>query len=244
MKSNGHIQLSKLTKFYREGQNKRSVLDALDLSVEEGEILVLLGRSGSGKSTLLNLISGIDKPDAGEVVIGGTDLTKLNEKNRTLYRRKNIGFVFQSFNLISTLTAEENVHLPLTLKGEHEGDSQAVAQKFLSEVGLGDRCDSYPDRLSGGEQQRVAIARALANEPLLILADEPTGNLDYKTGQTILEMLETLVRQNNRTIILATHDREICKIADRVLELREGTLHEADNAADPARESVEQRTQP
>ncbi len=231
MSTDTHIQLNKLTKFYREGENKRSVLDELDLSIEEGEILALLGRSGSGKSTLLNLISGIDKPSSGEVIIGGTDLTTLNERNRTLYRRKNIGFVFQSFNLISTLTAEENVHLPLTLKGGDEGDNQAIAQKFLDEVGLGDRCDSYPDRLSGGEQQRVAIARALANEPILILADEPTGNLDYKTGQNILEMLHTMVRQNGRTIILATHDHEICKIADRVLELREGKLQQTGNVA-------------
>ncbi len=219
-----HIQLNNLTKSYKEGEKIRSVLDALNLSVEEGEMIVLLGRSGSGKSTLLNLISGIDKPDMGEVVIGGTNLAELNEKNRTLFRRKNIGFVFQSFNLISTLTAHENVLLPLKLKGVTDEKTLNKAQQFLQEVGLGDRGESYPDRLSGGEQQRVAIARALAHEPMLILADEPTGNLDYETGQQVLDILHNLVRENGRTIILATHDHDICKIADRVLELKGGKL--------------------
>lgn len=226
MDKEGHIKLNKLTKSYQEGDKTRAVLDEMDLSVKEGELIVLLGRSGSGKSTLLNLVSGIDKPDSGEVVIGGTDLAKLNEKDGTLFRRKNIGFVFQSFNLISTLTAHENVLLPLKLKGANDEETLSKAQRFLDEVGLGDRGDSYPDRLSGGEQQRVAIARALAHEPMLILADEPTGNLDYETGKTILDILKNLVRKNGRTIILATHDRDICKIADRVLEIRGGKLRE------------------
>lgn len=226
MKKEAHIQLIKLTKSYQEGDKTRAVLDEMNLSVKEGELIVLLGRSGSGKSTLLNLVSGIDKPDSGEVVIGGTDLAKLNEKDRTLFRRKNIGFVFQSFNLISTLTAHENVLLPLKLKGADDNETLGKAQQFLDEVGLGDRGDSYPDRLSGGEQQRVAIARALAHEPMLILADEPTGNLDFETGKKILDILNNLVRKNGRTIILATHDRDICKIADRVLEIRGGKLKE------------------
>ncbi|MCH2448584.1 MAG: ABC transporter ATP-binding protein [Gracilimonas sp.] len=226
MSNEAHIQLNKLTKSYQEGDKTRAVLDEMNLSVKEGELIVLLGRSGSGKSTLLNLVSGIDKPDSGEVVIGGTDLAKLNEKDRTLFRRKNIGFVFQSFNLITTLTAHENVILPLKLKGVSDDETLSKAQQFLDEVGLGDRGDSYPDRLSGGEQQRVAIARALAHEPMLILADEPTGNLDYETGKTILDILNNLVRKNGRTIILATHDRDICNIADRVLEIRGGKLRE------------------
>nr|WP_246138192.1 ABC transporter ATP-binding protein [Fodinibius salinus] len=227
-----HIQLKQLTKIYQEGEKSRSVLDELNLSVQEGEMLVLLGRSGSGKSTMLNLVSGVDKPDSGEVRIGGTDLTTLNEKNRTLFRRNNIGFVYQSFNLISTLTAHENVLLPLKLKGIKDSQTLDNAQQFLDEVGLGDRGDSYPDRLSGGEQQRVAIARALANEPMLILADEPTGNLDYKTGRDILSVLNDLVRKNGRTMIIATHDHDICNIADRVLELKGGKLHEVDNVAE------------
>lgn len=234
MKKEAHIQLVKLTKKYKEGDKIRSVLDEMELSVKEGELIVLLGRSGSGKSTMLNLVSGIDKPDSGQVIIGGTDLAKLNEKDRTLFRRKNIGFVFQSFNLISTLTARENVLLPLKLKGNSDAVSNEIADRFLNEVGLGDRGDSYPDRLSGGEQQRIAIARALAHEPMLILADEPTGNLDYETGSTILDILNKLVRENGRTIILATHDRDICKIADRVLEIRGGKLQEIENTAEVA----------
>lgn len=228
-----YITLRNLTKSYTEGGQRRSVLDKLNLSVEEGEMIVLLGRSGSGKSTLLNLISGIDQPDSGNVIIGGTDLTTMGEKNRTLFRRKNIGFIFQSFNLISTLTAQENVLLPLNLKGDTNANTLNKVQQFLDDVGLGHRGESYPDLLSGGEQQRVAIARALANEPMLILADEPTGNLDYKTGQNVLRILHNLVRQNGRTMIIATHDQEICKIADRVLELQGGQLQEVEHSAEP-----------
>ncbi|MBD3617758.1 MAG: ABC transporter ATP-binding protein [Gracilimonas sp.] len=231
MKDKAYIRLNKLTKSYQEGDKTRAVLDDLELSITEGELIVLLGRSGSGKSTLLNLVSGIDKPDSGAVIIGGTNLAELNEKERTLFRRKNIGFVFQSFNLISTLNAYENVLLPLKLKGVTDEETLSKADQFLQDVGLGDRGDSYPDRLSGGEQQRVAIARALAHEPMLILADEPTGNLDYETGKQILDILENLVRKNGRTIILATHDRDICKIADRVLEIRGGKLTEVEDSA-------------
>lgn len=225
MKKETHISLVKVNKSYQEGENVRTVLKDLELRVSEGELIVLLGRSGSGKSTMLNVISGIDQPDSGQINIGGSDLAKLNEKQRTLFRRKNIGFIFQSFNLISTLTAEENVLLPLKLKGVEDKDLLQKARAFLDEVGLGNRSDSYPDRLSGGEQQRVAIARALAHEPMLILADEPTGNLDYETGKKILDILNRLVRNNGRTIILATHDRDICSIADRVVELQGGKLH-------------------
>ncbi|WP_440998540.1 ABC transporter ATP-binding protein [Fodinibius sp. SL11] len=228
MKKQDHIQLKSLTKSYKEGDKSRSVLDKLDLSIEEGEMIVLLGRSGSGKSTLLNIVSGIDRPDSGKVIIGETDLSNMDEKNRTLFRRKGIGFVFQSFNLIPTLTALENVLLPLKLKGDDDRNIADKAQQYLDQVGLGDRGESYPDRLSGGEQQRVAIARALAHEPMLILADEPTGNLDYETGRTILDMLNSLVRKNGRTMIIATHDRDICKIADRVVELKSGKLHDVE----------------
>jgi len=220
------VELKNLNTSYDEGSKQRQVLRDLALEVSEGQMLVLLGRSGSGKSTLLNLLSGIDRPDAGQVLIYGTDIAALSEKERTLFRRNQIGFVFQSFNLISTLTAFENVMLPLRLKGSVDSKSEALAMHFLSEVGLEDRKNSYPDRLSGGEQQRVAIARALAHKPSFILADEPTGNLDYKTGASILSMLADLVRKNNRTMIIATHDREMGQIADRVLELREGQLHE------------------
>ncbi len=225
MSSKPIIQLKQLSKSYQEGNKRRLVLNELELSVAEGQMYVLLGRSGSGKSTMLNLLSGIDQPDTGQVIIDGTDISKMNEKDRTKYRRDNIGFVFQSFNLISTLTVFENVVLPLSLKGDNPAESKQKAQFFLDQVGLGDRGGSYPDRLSGGEQQRVAIARALAHEPKFILADEPTGNLDYKTGSLVLNMLSDLIRDNSRTMIIATHDREMAQIADQVLELREGSLH-------------------
>lgn len=232
MSSKPIIQLKRLSKSYQEGNKRRLVLNELDLSVAEGQMYVLLGRSGSGKSTMLNLLSGIDQPDTGQVIIAGTDISNMNEKNRTKYRRDNIGFVFQSFNLISTLTAFENVVLPLSLKGDDPAESEQKAQFFLDQVDLGDRGESYPDRLSGGEQQRVAIARALAHEPKFILADEPTGNLDYKTGSIVLKMLGDLVRENGRTMIIATHDREIGQIADQVLELREGSLHTMNTTLD------------
>jgi putative ABC transport system ATP-binding protein len=232
MSSKPIIQLKRLSKSYQEGNKRRLVLNELDLSVAESQMYVLLGRSGSGKSTMLNLLSGIDQPDTGQVIIAGTDISKMNEKDRTKYRRDNIGFVFQSFNLISTLTAFENVVLPLSLKGDDPVESEQKAQFFLDQVDLGDRGGSYPDRLSGGEQQRVAIARALAHEPKFILADEPTGNLDYKTGSMVLKMLGNLVRENGRTMIIATHDREMGQIADQVLELREGSLHTMNTSLD------------
>ncbi len=218
------VQVHDLHKTYREGDRQREVLKGLGFEVRKGELVVLLGRSGSGKSTLLNLVSGIDLPDAGRVVIGGTDLTGLSEQKRTLFRREHIGFVFQSFNLIPTLTVEENILLPLELNGRTGRAEHEQALSFLDAVDLRDRADSFPDRLSGGEQQRVAVARALAHDPLFILADEPTGNLDYQTGRQVLDVLDRLIHKAGRTMLIATHDRDILDLADRVLTLREGRL--------------------
>jgi len=228
------VQLRGLTKGYQEGEQFRTVLDGLNLTIGKGEMVVLLGRSGSGKSTLLNLISGIDKADAGEVIIGDTNLTTRSEHVRTLFRREHIGFVFQSFNLIPTLTVEENVLLPLELNRRSGREDRERALHFLDEVGLGDRHDTFPDRLSGGEQQRVAIARALAHDPLLILADEPTGNLDYETGQQVLDVLDRLVRKAGRTMLVATHDHDLRAVADRVLFLQGGTLDVYDSQSVPS----------
>ena len=196
------------------------------MAVREGEFVVLLGRSGSGKSTLLNLLSGMDLPTSGEVMIGGKNLTTLSEHDRTLFRRKHIGFVFQSLNLIPTLTVAENILMPLELNGRMSREEQEEALRYLDHVGLEDRAESFPDRLSGGEQQRVAIARALGHDPLLILADEPTGNLDYKTGQHVMDLLNRLVRDKGKTILVVTHDRDLISLADRVLSLQGGRLEE------------------
>ena len=218
------VQLQDLTKTYQEGERERTVLRQLNATIHNGEFVVLMGRSGAGKSTLLNLVSGIDRPTAGAVIVGDTNLTTLSEHERTLFRRRHIGFVFQAFNLIPTLTVEENITLPLELSGEVDAASRERALSVLDEVGLRDRADSFPDRLSGGEQQRVAIARALAHDPLLILTDEPTGNLDYDTGRQVLDLLQRLVREHGKTMLVATHDRSMVRAADRVLTLQSGTL--------------------
>ncbi len=222
------LQLTDVTKTYREGDAERAVLRDLSLALARGTTAVLMGRSGAGKSTLLNLISGIDLPTSGQISIDGTELTELSETDRTLFRRQHIGFVFQSFNLISTLTVAENVLLPLELAGATSDDASRRAEEILGRVGLADRTDSFPDRLSGGEQQRVAVARALAHDPLFVLADEPTGNLDYATGQQVLALLNELVSETGTTLLIATHDREALDRADRVLHLRGGVLHEGE----------------
>ncbi|MDG5767580.1 ABC transporter ATP-binding protein [Balneolales bacterium ANBcel1] len=214
--------LKHVTKKYTEGDKTNLVLDRLDLEIKQAELIVLLGKSGSGKSTLLNILSGIDHPDGGRVTIGGENITAMSEHERTLFRRNYIGFVFQSFNLIPTLTVMENVLLPLSLKGEESAVNTEKAMQFLEEVGLADRAVSFPDRLSGGEQQRVAIARAMIHRPLLILADEPTGNLDHRTAEHVIRLMTGLARENNQTILIATHDEDLCRLADRVLQLESG----------------------
>ncbi len=218
------VRLRRLTKTYREGERERVVLRGVDADVERGAFVALVGRSGSGKSTLLNLIAGIDRPTGGEVIVGGTNLTRLSEEERTRFRRMHIGFVFQSFNLIPTLTVAENVLLPLELSGRTAAAERAKALAFLDEVGLADRGNSFPDRLSGGERQRVAIARALAHDPLLVLADEPTGNLDYDTGRQVMEILHRLVRKAGTTMLVVTHDRDFLDASDRIFTLRRGVL--------------------
>lgn len=218
------LQVDGLTRTYHEGERTRVVLRDIGFVVHRGECVALLGRSGSGKSTLLNLIAGIDRPDTGEVSIAQTPLTQLGERERTLFRRQHIGFVYQSYNLIPTLTVEENLLLPLELNGREPGEARATAQRLLAEVGLGERGASFPDRLSGGEQQRVAIARALVHDPMLVLADEPTGTLDAETGRNVLELFNRLLRSRGKTLLLVTHSREVTRFADRVLTLEDGHL--------------------
>jgi len=222
------VEIRDLTKTYEEGGRQRTVLRQASAVIERGELAVLMGRSGSGKSTLLNLLSGIDLPDAGEVLIDGVALSQLAERERTLFRRDRIGFVFQFFNLIPTLTVEENLLLPLELKGRVSPEQRRAARDLLAEVGLADRAGTWPDRLSGGEQQRIAVARALAHDPLLVLADEPTGNLDLETGLQVLELLDRLTRQAGKTMVMVTHSPEVVGIADRVFRIADGCLVETE----------------
>lgn len=218
------VQIRGLSKEFEEGNRTRTVLDRLEGEFWPAELAVLLGKSGSGKSTLLNLISGIERPTAGDVFVNGTEITRLSERDRTLFRRDHIGFVFQFFNLIPTLTVMENVTLPQELAGRNDHRSREKALALLDAVGLADRLDTFPDKLSGGEQQRVAIARALAHDPLLVLADEPTGNLDEETGARVLSLLLDLTRAAGRTLIVATHSPDVVPLADRVFSIHDGRL--------------------
>jgi putative ABC transport system ATP-binding protein len=218
------VQIDGLTKIYTEGNKTRAVLDRVDLEIQTGEFFVILGKSGSGKSTLLNMMSGIDAADGGQICIDGTDITALDERQQTLFRRDHIGIIFQFFNLIPTLTVLENITLPGELKGAQRRLIEQRGRELLARVGLADRADAFPDKLSGGEQQRVAIARALVQEPALVLADEPTGNLDEETGQNVLQLLLQLTRDAGRTLIMATHNPEIVPLADRVCRIHDGQL--------------------
>ncbi len=218
------VCLQNVSKSYIEGNVTRQVLLDAQASFLFGEFVAILGKSGSGKSTLLNLISGIDLVDKGSIWINRQQVTSMSELNRTLFRRKNIGFIFQFFNLIPTLTCLENVSLPLELNGVDPAEARTHAIELLTAVGLPDRQLTYPENLSGGEQQRVAIARALVHDPLLVLADEPTGNLDEETGGQILVLLDRLTRKAGKNLILVTHNLETAALADRILYLKDGKL--------------------
>jgi putative ABC transport system ATP-binding protein len=217
------ISFQNLTKTYLEGSRSRTVLKNASAAFEPGEFAAIVGKSVTGKITLLNVISGIDYAEEGEIWIDGQNLTRMNERNRTLFRRNHIGFIFQFFNLIPTLTVWENVILPLELSGKASETRRAF--ELLEAVGLEDRKNTFPDRLSGGEQQRVAIARALVHDPKLVLADEPTGNLDEATGQQVLELLDRLTRQTGKNLIMVTHSADAAAFADRILYLRDGRFN-------------------
>ena len=220
------LELADLRKGYEEGGRTHTVLDGASLQIAPGERVAILGPSGSGKSTLLNLICGIDLPDSGSVTIGDVDLTALSEVERTRFRRRYIGFVFQFFNLLPTLTVLENLLLPLELKGAVGAKDEERAGRLLERVGLLDRADTFPDRLSGGEQQRVALARALVHEPDLVLADEPTGNLDEDMATQVAELLADLVRGERGTLVVVTHLRVLASRMDRVFRLDHGRIVE------------------
>ena len=218
------VRIRNLSRSFHEGERRHDVLKEMCIDVAIGETVALRGRSGSGKSTLLNLISGIDAPDSGEVEVAGRNVTLMSERERTLFRREYIGFVYQAFNLVPTLTVADNIRLVLELNSVARSEAEERIRYLLDAVGLLDRAMSYPDILSGGEQQRVAIARALAHQPILLLADEPTGNLDDHSADVVLQLLDKLVRQAGGTMIVATHSAGVAACADRTLELHNGKL--------------------
>jgi len=218
------VRTVSLTRRYKMGDAFVDALRGVDLTIARGEFVALVGPSGSGKSTVLNLIGGLDRPTSGQVWINGTELSASDERTLTRHRRQQVGFVFQSFNLLPRLTAEENVALPLMFSGVTEKERRARARTLLERVGLGPRLTHRPTQLSGGEQQRVAIARALVGRPALLLADEPTGNLDTAIGAEIMSLLKKLNQAEGLTLLVVTHDPEVAAFADRIVKLRDGQV--------------------
>jgi putative ABC transport system ATP-binding protein len=217
------LQVENLTKMYGSGPAAVTALDHVNLSIEAGEFVAIMGSSGSGKSTLLHLLGGLDRPTEGRVLLEGTDIATLDDTKLTVLRRKKIGFVFQFFNLIPVLTAQENVALPLTLDGGHP-DAGERARAWLERVGLGRRLSNRPSQLSGGEQQRVALARALITDPALVLADEPTGNLDSRGADDIMGLLRRSVDEWGRTVVMVTHDARMAAYAGRIIFVKDGSI--------------------
>jgi len=227
------IEMQGINKTYPMGEVTVDALRGLDLAVARGEFIVLLGPSGSGKTTTLNLIGGLDRPSSGKLTVDGDEITDFNETRLAEYRRKKVGFIFQFFNLIPTLTAVENVEFALALT-QRSKDLRQQARDCLAQVGLEERIDHFPSQLSGGEQQRVAIARALANHPALMLCDEPTGNLDVNMGHQVLHALRKLNREEDATVVLVTHNTSIAPMADRIVRLRDGAVDHVEINPNPA----------
>ncbi|HKL18542.1 MAG TPA: ABC transporter ATP-binding protein [Halalkalibaculum sp.] len=224
MQAKSILEVTNLTQQFRSGEKMLTVLDHVDFSVEEGTICSIVGPSGSGKTTLLGLCAGLDRPTHGQVQLSGINIGNLTEDERAAVRNEYVGFVFQTFQLVPTLTAIENVMVPLELRGEATDDVEEYATELLNDVGLGDRLHHYPTQLSGGEQQRVAIARAFINKPKILFADEPTGNLDAETGSTIEDLIFDLNRANGTTLILVTHDLELANKCQRIIRLKNGKI--------------------
>jgi putative ABC transport system ATP-binding protein len=218
------IEIRNLTKIYREGVEEIKALDGVNITVQRGEFTAIVGPSGSGKTTLLNMIGGLDTPSSGTIVVDDIEVTKLSPDDLINFRRDNVGFVFQAYNLIPVLTAKENVTFVMDLQGVPARQSSARAIELLNSVGMGDRINTRPNRLSGGQQQRVAVARALASKPKFILADEPTANLDSKSAETLLDIMERLNREENVTFIFSTHDPRVMQKARRIVTLEDGKV--------------------
>lgn len=218
------IEVINVRKIYRMGEEKVVALDDISLTIDKGEIICLIGASGSGKSTFLNMVAGLEKPTRGEIYIGGVPIHKLNEEKVTLFRQKNIGFIFQSFHLLSMLTALENVSLPLIFQGIERKKRDKIAKDMLEAVGLVGFEKRVPTRMSGGQQQRVGIARALVSKPKIIFADEPTGNLDSSTSKEVMGLIVKMVKENNQTMLIVTHDPNIAAYADRIVTIMDGNI--------------------
>lgn len=218
------IEVKGLGKAYRMGNEVVVALRKIDLTITRGEICCIFGASGSGKSTLLNMMAGMEPPSRGEVIVDGTNITKLSENELSAFRQKNIGFVFQSYNLMQMMTAAENVALPMMFYGIEKKQRDIAARAVLNAVGLGDRCSHYPTQMSGGQQQRTGIARAFVTRPKIVFADEPTGNLDTKTTTEIMNMMVGFARKYNETLVLVTHNPELAAYADRIITLRDGEI--------------------
>ena len=228
------LKMDRITKDYRLGRTTVRALRGLDLEIRGGEIVAIMGPSGSGKSTLMHILGALDTPTAGTATVDGADLQRLKERDLVALRGKKVGFVFQTFNLVQTLSALQNVELPMIFQGVPRAARLRRARSLLERVGLADRVRHKPNELSGGERQRVAIARALANDPEIILADEPTGNLDSETGRAVLDLLRDLAAVDRKTVILVTHDPEAADIADRTVTLRDGcVVNSSDHHAAP-----------
>ncbi|MHB1416976.1 MAG: ABC transporter ATP-binding protein [Chloroflexota bacterium] len=220
------VRAENLTKIYGQGETAVVALDHVNLSAEQAEFVAVMGPSGCGKSTLLHLLGGLDRPSEGKVMLDGASLTSLADKDLSILRRRRIGFVFQFYNLIPVLTAVENAALPLMLDGVSAAKAKEVATDWLARVGLGNRLQSRPDQLSGGQQQRIAVARALVAEPVLVLADEPTGNLDTRSSREVAGLLRQAAQEWGRTVVMVTHAPDIAAYADRVIFLRDGAVVE------------------
>ena len=216
------LEARNIKKYYGKEPNITKALDGVDFSVEKGEFLAVVGTSGSGKSTLLHMLGGLDCPTSGKVFVDGKDIFSLNEEALTIFRRRKIGFVFQSYNLVPVLNVYENIVLPIELDGKKI--DKHLVQNILETLGLSDRQDALPSQLSGGQQQRVAIARALASSPAIILADEPTGNLDSKTSQDVLSLLKVTSQKFSQTMVMITHNEEIAQMADRIIRIEDGKI--------------------
>ena len=240
---NSILQVKNLTKTFTSGDRKLTVLNNVSFYVEPGTTCAVVGPSGSGKTTLLGLCAGLDKPTSGTVLLNGRDLTNMDESQLSVIRNRDIGFVFQSFQLISTLTAIENVMVPIELRGTPYREVEQQALELLESVGLGDRTSHYPTQLSGGEQQRVGLARAFIHQPGILFADEPTGNLDRETGQQIEDLLFELNRNQNTTLIIVTHDRELAEKCDRIIELKAGEVFsDSDSESESAEPAIQTGT--